>query len=183
MVRIEPHREDWQEIGADDDGTIVYFDPKVVRDFETSFFTVWVKLIPLEGSQTFVEIKRALESQQKRGTPDYVKQLIEIDLPRGLSRMINLVVCDKHGAILDAISFRFPDWSPIEADSITDRVKENIATKFPEVPTAKGPELSLKFTPPKVRVKLERVEMSKRYQISNAEPGTDSKIRLDEVDI
>ena len=183
MVRIEPNREEWVEIGADDDGTIVYVDANVVPDFETSVFTVWVKLVPLQESKTFAEIKRALESAHKRGTPDYAKQLVEIDLPKGLSRMINLVVCDKNGAILDAISFRFPDWAPIEPDSITDRVRESIATKFPDVLTAALPERSLKFVSPKVRVKPDRVEISKRYQISDTTSGEGSKLRLNEVDV
>ncbi len=184
MVRIEPNREEWEEIGADDDGTAAYVDPKgIVRDLETSLLTVWVKLVPLQGSQTLAEIERALQSAQKHGTPAYVKQLIEIDLPRGLSRMINLVVCDKHGAVLDAISFRFPEWSMIEAESITDKLRESVAAKFPEVPMAAVPERSLKFSPPKVRVKPDRVEISKRYQISDATPGSGIKLRLDEVDI
>jgi len=183
MVRIEPGKEEWIDLGIDDDGTEAFLDASsIVRGIETALCTAWMKHVPPQTSRTYKELAQALKTAKKHvAPPDHVRQFVEIDFVKGLSRTLNLVVCDKQGTNLDVISFRFPDWTKIDENSIIDKARATILDRFPD-PAASRSEL-LKFTPPEVHVKPERIEVSKRWRVADQPSNLRSKLKLEEVDV
>jgi len=184
MVHTGSYKEAWVDVGVDEDGTEAFLDENgIVRDLENALFKVWIKHVPPPGSRTYAEMEQALKASHKSGrSPHHVKLLAEIDLPKGLSRTLNLVVCDREGAILDTISFRFPEWSKIE-DNIIDGVSSSIAARFPDAPRAEPRTESLRFRAPGVYVKPERIEVSRRYQIDKQQRTSGTSLKLQEVDV
>jgi hypothetical protein len=184
MERLERGMEEWVAVGIDDDGTEAFLDAgSILRDLETTaLFQVWVKHVPPEGSRTYAEISRVVEAAKKdAGKPGHVKQVIEINLAKEVSRNLSLIVCDNQGATLDVINFRFPDWAIIERESIIDKVREILLNRFPDATGGyKGP---LKFSAPGVHLKPERVETSNRYRIVPQSSELSSKFRLEKVDL
>ncbi|MGD0233589.1 MAG: hypothetical protein ABSC55_03520 [Syntrophorhabdales bacterium] len=183
MVRIEPGKEEWIDLGIDDDGTEAFLDASsIVRDLETTLCTAWMKHIPPQTSRTYKELAQALKIAKKDvAPPDHVRQFVEIDCVKGLSRTLNLVVCDKQDTNLDVISFRFPDWTEIDENSIIDKARATILDRFPD--RAEGSNEPLKFTPPRVHVKPERIEVSKRWRIADQPSDLRGKLKLEEVDV
>lgn len=182
-MRIEPDKEEWIDLGVDDDGTAAFLDANsIIRDLETALCTAWMKHVPPQTSRTYKELAQALKIAKKHvGPPDHVRQFVEIDFVKGLSRTLNLVVCDKQGIKLDVISFRFPDWTKIDEDSIIDKARATILDRFPD-PGASRSE-SLKFTPRGVHVKPERIEVSKRWRVADQPSDLRGKLKLEEVDV
>ncbi len=180
---MEQSREDWVEIGIDDDGTGAFLDAgSIIRDLETTLFSVWMKHVPPPGSRTYGELERVLKPAKKNlAPPDHVKQLVEIDLARGLSRTTSLVVCDKADSVLEAISFRFPDWTNIDGDSIINNIKGIILNRFPDAVSA--PDVSFEFLSPKEHPKPDHVEISNRYRITNQTSDVRGKLKLEAVDV
>ncbi len=183
MVHAETCQEEWVAIGSDEDGTEAFLDESaIVRDFEAALFTAWVKHVPVQGSRTYEELQHALSGARKFGTsPHHVKQLVEIDLAKRLSRTLSLVVCDKLDTILDTISFRFPEWTEIQEDSIMDFVRGSIAERFPDDSDATERVEPLKFSAPKAAPKPERVEISKT--LKDAPPDSVDTLKLEQVDV
>ncbi len=182
-MRTDTYQGEWRAIGVDEDGTESYIDDgAVVRDADTSFFTVWMRHVPPEGSPTYAELCAALgPACASRGeAPHHVRQLVEIDLAKDLSRTLRLVVCDEAGRVLDTIGFRRAEWTEI-GTGIMATVRESVAKKFPEAAIAIGRSDSLRFSAPKVHVKPERIEMSKRYRVSESSSPSGTKLKLEEV--
>jgi hypothetical protein len=153
MERIEPGMEEWIPIGADDDGTQAFLDVKnITRDLDaTTVFKAWVKHVPPSGSRTYSEILSLLKKAKRNlASPDHVKQVVEVDCAKDVSRNLHLVVCDKQSRILDVISFRFPEWTDIKEKSILDRVKKSIRETFPDA--AQPLSEPLKFSRPRIAV-------------------------------
>ncbi len=183
MARAETYREDWVAIGCDEDGTEAFLDEgAVVRDLETSLFTAWIKHVPLPGSRTYEELQHAFSGARKQGiAPHHVKQLVEIDLEKGLSRTLNLVVCDKQGSVLDTISFRFPDWSEIQEESIIGMAGRSVAARFLDERKPEYREEALKFSAPSVHPKPDRIQVAKPFR---AQPTTPvGELKLQQVDV
>ena len=181
MERRRPDKEEWIPIGIDDDGTQAFLDVNsIIRDLETiTLFTGWVKHVPSRASRTYGEIVRALKTAKKNlAPPDHVKQLIEIDFAKRLFRTLNLVVCDDRSRVLDVISFRFPDWTDIEMDSIIDKVRGKLQNRFPDA--AGRYNEPLKFSPPKVHMEPEGVQTS-RHGVTHRS-DFDDKLRLEDID-
>jgi hypothetical protein len=152
MERIEPGMEEWMPIGADDDGTQAFLDVKnITQDLDTTtVFKAWVKHVMPSGSPSYREILGLLKKAKKNlASPDHVKQVVEIDCAKDVSRNLHLVVCDKQSRILDVISFRFPEWTGIKERSILDKVKKSIRETFPETQPLSEP---LKFSRPRIAV-------------------------------
>ena len=154
MERIEPGTEEWIPIGADDDGTQAFLDAKnIMRDLDaTTVFKAWVKHIPPSGSRSYMEILSLLKKAKKKNlaSPEHVKQVVEIDCAKDVSRNLHLVVCDKQSRILDVVSFRFPEWTDIKERSILDKVKKSICETFPDA--TQPPGEPLKFSRPRIAV-------------------------------
>ncbi len=184
MEHQETGKEDWIDVGFDDDGTKAYLDASsIVRDLEPATrFKVRVMHVPPRGSKAYAELLRvANEAKKKAGKPDHVKQVVEIDFAKDASRNLHLIVCDDRGGILNVINFHYPDWVTIERGSIIDKVRDILFSKFPDA--TGGHAEPLKFTPPKVHVKPERVEISKRYRIGDQPSGSGDKLKLEDVDL
>ena len=177
-------REEWVTVGIDDDGTEAYLDSaSIVRDLEaTTLFKVCLKHVPPQGSKAYAEIVQVIKAAKKdSGKPGHVKQVVEIDFAKDMSRNLHLIVCDNQGGILDVINFRYPDWANIERGSIIDKVREALFSRFPDA--TGGHREPLKFSPPKVHLKPDHVEISNRYRIA-AQPSVPSgKMRLEEIDL
>jgi hypothetical protein len=153
MERIEPGMEEWIPIGADDDGTQAFLDVKnITRDLDTTtVFKAWVKHVMPSGSPSYKEIMGFLKKAKKNlASPDHVKQVVEIDCAKDVSRNLHLVVCDKQSRILDVISFRFPEWTGIKERGILDKVKESIRETFPDATQPLSEPL--KFSRPRIAV-------------------------------
>jgi hypothetical protein len=182
--RSETGREEWVTVGIDDDGTEAYLDSaSIVRDLEaTTLFKVCLKHVPPQGSKAYAEIVQVIKAAKKdSGKPGHVKQVVEIDFARDMSRNLHLIVCDNQGGILDVINFRYPDWANIERGSIIDKVREALFSRFPDA--TGGHREPLKFSPPRVHLKPDHVEISNRYRIA-AQPSVPSgKMRLEEIDL
>ena len=184
MEHQETGKEDWVDVGFDDDGTKVYLDAgSIVRDLEPDTrFKVSVVHVPPQGSVAYGELLRVANASKKNvGKPARVKQLVEIDFAKDASRSLHLVVCDERGGTINVIDFHFPDWVAIERGSITDKVRNIIFSKFPD---ATGDHVEpLKFSAPKVHVKPERIEISKRYRINDQPAEPSGRLKLEEVDL
>jgi hypothetical protein len=182
--RSEAGKEEWVTVGIDDDGTEAYLDAaSIVRDLETTtLFKVWLKHVPPQGSRTYTEILAVVKAPKKgSGKPGHVKQMVEIDFAKDMSRNLHLIVCDNQGGILDVIDFRYPDWATIERGSIIDEVRDALFSRFPDA--TGGHKEPLKFTAPKVHPKVEHVEISNRYRIAAQPSAPSGKLRLEEVDL
>jgi hypothetical protein len=150
MERIEPKKEEWVFLATDDDGTQAYMDMAgvSVELDEAALFKVWLKHVPPPGSKTFGEIQRLLTKNRRGlGAPHHVKQVLEIDCFKGVSRNISLVVCDKKGQILHVVHYRFPEWVDISDGTLLGMVKKNVQEKLSDA----GPQESkpLSFVSPK----------------------------------
>ena len=184
MVRMEPDKEEWLDIGIDDDGTETYLNAAdIVRDLDTiTLFKVWLKHVPPQGSKTYAELLQTAKAAKNHSRkPSHVKQVVEIDFAKDMSRNLHLIVCDNQGGTIDVINFRFPDWARIERGSIIDKVRDTLFNRFPDA--TGGHKEPLKFSPPKVRVKPERVEVSNRYRIADQPSAPSGKLKLEEVDL
>jgi hypothetical protein len=184
MEHLGTGKEDWIAVGFDDDGTKVYLDAgSIVRDLEPGTrFKVYVMHVPPQGSEAYRELLRLAKAAKKNaGKPAHVKQVLEIDFAKDASRNLHVMVCDDHGGILNAIDFHYPDWVTIERGSIIDKVRDVLFSKFPD---ATGDHVEpLKFTAPKVHVKPERIEISKRHHIDDKPADSSGKLKLEEVDL
>lgn len=184
MERLDTGKEEWIAVGVDDDGTEAFLDTaSIVRDLETTtLFKVWLKHVPPQGSKTYAELLRTVKTAKKKSSkPGYVKQVVEIHFARDVSRNLDLTVCDNQGGVIDVINFRFPDWARIERGSIIDKVRDTLFSRFPDA--TGGHKEPLKFTPPKVHPKPDRVEDSGRYRIHAEQPEVTGKLRLEQVDL
>ena len=184
MERSEPDTHEWVAVGVDDDGTEAYLDAgSIVRDIEpVTLFKVCVMHVPPEGSRTYAELLEIVKAAKKNsGKPGHVKQVIEIDFAKDAFRNQHLIVCDQEGGILDVINFRYPDWANIERGSIIDKVREALFSRFPDA--TGGHKEPLKFSPPGVHLKPERVEVSNRYRINVQPPEGAGKLSLEEIDL
>jgi len=192
MERIEPSKEEWVPLGTDDDGTQAFLDVKsVTRDLDaTSIYRAWVKHVLPSGSRTYSEILSLLRKAKKnKASPDHVKQVIEIDCMKDVSRNLHLVVCDKQSRILDVISFRFPEWSEIKERSILEKVQKSIKETFPDA--IQIPNEPLQFRRPRVAVKPVDME-SAEVPVLSAAPGQEmpgpstiqsAKLKLQQADV
>jgi hypothetical protein len=181
---IETGKEEWLAVGIDDDGTEAYLDAaSIVRDLETdTLFKACLKHIPPQGSRTYTEILQVVKTAKKdAGRPGHVKQVVEIDFAKDMSRNLHLIVCDSQGGILDVINFRYPDWAHIERGSIIDKARDALFTRFPDA--TGGHKEPLKFVPPRVHPKPDRVELSNRYRIAAQPSAPSDKLRLKEIDL
>jgi hypothetical protein len=180
----ETGKEEWVTVGIDDDGTEAYLDAaSIVRDLETTtLFKVCLKHVPPQGSRAYAEIVQVVKAAKKdSGKPGHVKQVVEIDLAKDVSRNLHLIVCDNQGGILDVIDFRYPDWANIERGSIIDKVREALFSRFPDA--TGGHKEPLKFITTKVHPKIERVEISNRYRIAAQPSAPGGKLQVEEVDL
>jgi hypothetical protein len=184
MEHLDPGKEEWIGVGVDDDGTEAFLDAaSIVRDLDpVTLFKVWLKHVPPQGSKTYAELQQMAKAAKKSsGKPGYVRQVVEIDFAKDMSRNLHIVVCDNQGATIDVIDFRFPDWARIERGSIMDNVRDTLFTKFPD---AMGDHKEpLKFSAPKVHPKPEHIEVSNRYLINAQPPKPADKLRLEEIDL
>ncbi|MEO0249709.1 MAG: hypothetical protein ABIN58_09295, partial [candidate division WOR-3 bacterium] len=147
MERIEARKEEWVFVATDDDGTQTYMDVAgVTKELdEAAFFKIWLKHVPPPGGQTFGEIQRPLTKNKRGlGAPHHVRQVVEIDCFKGVSRSLSLVVCDKRGQVLHVIHYRFPEWSDIKEGSLLSIVKKNIEEQFCGPPPVDSKPLTLK---------------------------------------
>jgi len=184
MEHPETGKEDWIAVGFDDDGTKVYLDAgSIVRDLDPGTrFKVCVMHVPPQGSEAYGELLRLANAAKKNaGKPAHLKQVLEIDFGKDAFRNLHVTVCDDHGGILNVINFHYPDWVTIERGSIIDKVRDIIFSKFPD---ATGYHVEpLKFSAPKVHVKPERIEISKRYRVGDKPADSSGKLKLEEVDV
>ena len=135
MERIEAKKEEWVFPATDDDGTQAYMDMAgvSVELDEAAIFRVWLKHVPPPGSKTFGEIQRLLTKNRRGlGAPHHVKQVLEIDCFKGMSRNISLVVCDKKDQILHVVHYRFPEWVETGDGTLLGMVKKNLQEKLSE---------------------------------------------------
>jgi hypothetical protein len=135
MERIEAKKEDWVFLATDDDGTQAYMDMAGLSAEldEAALYKVWLKHVPPPGSKTFGEIQRLLtKSKRGAGAPHHVKQALEIDCFKGMSRNLSLVVCDKKGQVLHVVHHRFPEWVEITGGSLLCGVRKNIDAQVKE---------------------------------------------------
>ncbi len=187
----EAYQEDWVRIGLDEDGTEAFLDQGgIVRDLETALYSVWLKHVPPQGSPTYHELESAVEGATKPGTmPHCLKQLIELDLVRGCSRTMTMIVCDRENGVLDAISFRFPDWTTIKEGSIIDMVRQTIVANFKErsvnlipeeLPLVLPEESDPVFSALNVDPTPSRRQTSNRYKL---EPKGGARLKLERVDV
>jgi hypothetical protein len=184
MEHPDAGKEDWLAVGVDDDGTKAYLDTgSIVRDLEPATrFKVCVMHVPPQGSQAYAELLRvAREVKKNAGKPGHVKQVIEIDFAKDASRNMHLVVCDDEGRTLNVINFHYPDWVTIERGSIIDKVRDALFSRFPDA--TGGHVEPLRYSPPKVHMKPDRVEISQRYRVANQRADVDGKLKLQEGDV
>jgi hypothetical protein len=178
MERSGPDMQEWVAVGVDDDGTQAYLDAgSIVRDIEpATLFKVCVMHVPPEGSRTYAELIEIVKAAKKNSSkPGHVKQVIEIDFAKDAFRDQHLIVCDKQGAVLNVINFRYPDWTNIERGSIIDKVRDDLFRRFPDA--TGGHAEPLKFSPSRAHLKPDRIEVSNRYRI-DAEPSKPAGLPL-----
>lgn len=150
MERIEPTKEEWVPIGTDDDGTHAFLDVKnVTQDLDAAtVFKAWLKHVPPSGSRTYSMMLSLLKRPKKNhAAPDHIRQVVEIDCGKEMSRTLHLVVCDRQNRVIDVINFWYPEWVDIAEKSILDRAKKNIKETFPDA--ARIEHVPLKFRRPR----------------------------------
>lgn len=149
MDRIEARKEEWVFLATDDDGTQAYMDMAGLSAEldEAALFKVWLKHVPPPGSRTFGEIQCLLTKSKKGlGAPHHVKQVLEIDCFKGMSRNVSLIVCDKKGQILNVVHYRFPEWAEIKDGSLLCSVKRNLEAQLSEAGPQESEPLSFRFS-------------------------------------
>ena len=151
MKQIDPANEDWVPIGTDDDGTHAFLDVNnVTQELDaTTVFKAWLKHVPPSGSRTFSMMRSLLTRPKKNhAAPDHIRQVVEIDCVKEISRTLHLVVCDRQNRVIDVINFRYPEWVDIAEKSILDRAKSSIKEAFPEATRIE--HVPLKFRRPRM---------------------------------